>query len=44
MNTEADFQEEFEVNRMVLEGMISEFSEWISSKLETEEVITVLGL
>jgi hypothetical protein len=43
-NTEADFQEEFEINCKQLEGMISEFSEWISSKLEKEEVITVLGL
>jgi hypothetical protein len=43
-NTEADFQEEFETNRKRLEDLISEFNEWISNKLETEEVITILGL
>ena len=42
--TEADFQAEFETNRKRLERLIGEFRDWVSSRLETEKVITVLGL
>ena len=43
-NTESDFQEEFETNRKQLEGLIGEFCDWVLTKLETEKVITILGL
>jgi hypothetical protein len=43
-NTEVDFQAEFEMNRERLERLIGEFCDWVSSTLEIEKVITVLGL
>ena len=43
-DTEANFQAEFEMNRERLERLIGEFCEWVSSTLEAEKVVTVLGL
>lgn len=43
-DTEANFQAEFEMNRERLERLMGEFCEWVSSTLEAEKVVTVLGM